>query len=219
MENKINNLNAPTRKKEKLPMTKSTRRWVKVGIAAGIAAAIIIPASFATNSYAPKPEKTEASTELLPAETPNEKEDVATGTAKAVAGLIATDLSSQLTEDELSAIADGASTSQTDPAGTAAKVYFVTFSNIPATLDYEANIDSVIAYLEDQNEKDKALDWKYAEATADELENSGVIAALKTWDAKEKPVNPAIIEISYSKIAATDTTAETLEITIAATVY
>jgi hypothetical protein len=218
MENEINNLSSPKRKKEKLPMTKTTKRWVKVGIAAGIAAAIIIPASFATSSYAPTPKNTEAAVELIPADTPNEKEDVATGTAKAVAGLIAADLSSQLTEEEIATIVDGVSTAQTDPAGTAAKVYFVTFSNIPATVDYQASIDSVIAYLKDQN-KDKTLDWKYVEATPEELENSNILAALKTWDAKETPVNPAIIEISYSKIPSTDTTAETLEIAIAATVY
>lgn len=209
----LNNINP-----KKLPTTKADKRWLKVGIAGVIATAIIIPTSFATARDAPKPTPTATAAKVLPSVTPNEKETVATGTAKSVASLVADNVASQLTEEQIKLITDSSVTSEADPAGTAAKIYFVTFDNIPATLDYQANMDSVIAYLKTQN-KDANTDWNYTKAEPSDLEGSTVIGALKTWDASKKPTNPSIIEISYSKIAAKDKTPETIEITISATVY
>lgn len=199
-------------------MSRATKRWIYVGITALVSLAIAVPAVMTTTDFSSTPEPTPTSDQLS-VETPEQKEEVSYTTAQVVAKMLWDDIQSQVEDEKtLNQINLAEDFSETDSVNKEAKVTFIAYYDLPANIVPEKTVKTFIEYLEKLNDEEDN-NWLYAEATSEQLEGSNVVYAIKAWEDSENPPNPAIIEISFTKISATDETQESFEITISSTVY
>lgn len=198
-------------------MKDKTKSWGLVAVFVVISVSVVLVLSFAAGSSQTSPNPSSSSS-------PSPSVSAVGGSAEAIAeasagGFMSTvmvGVTEQLGEEKANAVFVNVNTAAEDSSGKPAKVAIIYLTEVPAELDVDKSIASLREAVDEANVAGSGSKWELVEAEEGSFEeSSGVVSAVKIFDAADDPDNPAIIEISY----VVNPDSGLYEISISATVY